>query len=506
MRHTKPTTLTVIVALILAVTLGAGCVRPTATPPEAGRQFDVLIRGGTVIDGSGAAALRADVGIDGERIVAVGDLSRSTGKRIVDATGLIVAPGFINAHSHTDENYQANRQAGSALLQGITTEIGGQDGRSPLDLDAFFRQVGERGSGVNLAMLAGQGAIRTSIIGNDSEPPDAAEMARMQALLRKAMDAGALGMSTGLEYTPGKNTGTAELAELAKAMAPFGGVYVTHMRNEGVRIEAAVAEALAIGEQAGVKVGLSHLKVLGASMAGRSSSIIATINAARQRGQLVLADVYPYQTPDYAQNLALSAVRNAYPPERIIIRRCKDGQYLERSLADIAASLGVTTEDAAQRILAVDGDTRVYVLLAASEDLIAFMQSDFTVFSNDAGAKPHYSVATQHLVHPRTHGAYPRILGRYVREQQVLSLTAAIHKATAQVADFYGLASRGRVAAGYYADLVIFAADQVIDNATFASPQEPPTGIIHVFVNGQQAVADSKLTEALAGQPVRRGQ
>jgi N-acyl-D-aspartate/D-glutamate deacylase len=497
--------LSFVVACALAATLLAGCLLPTASPLS-GRRFAVLIRGGQVIDGTGAPAVQADVGIDGDRIVAVGDLSRCDGEQVIEAAGLIIAPGFINAHSHTDENYQANRQAGSALLQGITTEIGGQDGRSPLDLDAFFKQMTQRGCGVNLAMLVGQGSIRTSVAGNDSDVPTATEMTRMQDRLRSAMEAGALGLSTGLEYTPGKNTGTSELAELARAMAPYDGVYVSHMRNEGTKVVAAVAEALSIGEQAGVRVALSHLKVLGASMAGQSAEVIAQVSSARQRGQQVMADVYPYQTPDYAQNLALSAVRNAYPAERIIIRRCAEAQYREQSLAQIAGSLGVTPQEAAQRILAVDGDTRVYIELEATEDLIAFMQADFTMFCNDASAKPRYSTATQHLIHPRTHGAFPRILGHWVRDNHVLSLPAAIHKATAQAADYYHLKDRGRVAAGCLADLVIFSADEIEDNATFASPQEPPSGIKHVFVNGRQAVADGKLTEVLAGRPLRRGQ
>ncbi|MGE5559613.1 MAG: N-acyl-D-amino-acid deacylase family protein [Chloroflexota bacterium] len=504
--------LLLILAMLAAPLFASGCGpgAPGANPPTAGEtppdRFDLIIRGGTVVDGTGAPGFIADVGIIGQRIAAVGDLAGKAAGETIDATGMIVAPGFINAHSHTDENYLATRGAESALMQGITTEIGGQDGRSPLDLDQFFADMAKGGSGVNQALLIGHGALRKAVMGTSPGKPSDAQLKAMQDLLRAGLEAGAVGLSAGLEYTPGKYADAAELSQLAAVLVPYGGIYAPHMRNEGTGLLDAVNETLTIGRESGAKVEIAHIKAVGERAAGLSQAAVAAIEAARANGQAVLADVYPYQTPDYAQNLRLADVYRCYTADRLVVKVAQDRSLLERSLADIAAGLGLAPAEAAAQLTAADPAIMVYALLETDDDLEAFLSADFTVFSNDAGAKPRYSAASAYLVHPRTYGAFPRIFGRYVRERQLLSLEMAVHKATAKVADYFGLVGRGRIAKGYYADLVVFSSTEIADRATFASPQEYPVGISHVLVNGTPAVRDGKPTGARAGMAVRRGQ
>lgn len=475
-------------------------------PADEPRHFDLLVRGGLVIDGSARPGFRADVGVQGDRIAAVGDLSGAEADVVIDAAGLAVAPGFINAHSHTYEYLAKAPGADADLMQGVTTVIGGVDGRSPWPLERFFRQVEERGAGNNQALFVGHGTVRGRVMGTADRPPSPRELEQMARLVRQAMEEGALGLSTGLEYVPGRYTRTDELIALARQIAPYGGVYSSHMRSEGDGVGDALAEALRIGREAGVPVNISHFKVVFRRNWGKLPALLAEIEAARAAGQVVVADVYPYLAPDYTSDLPLRGVWRQYPPEDLFIRRSRVAGAAGNTLAAYAAQLGVTPAEAARRLLAGDRDTAVTVFVGSEANLERLLRSPFTIISSDGGARPLLPEAQAARLHPRVYGAYPRVLARYVRERGVLSLEEAVHKMTGAPATFFGLRDRGFVREGMYADLVVFDPERIVDVADWVRPQAYPRGIVAVVVNGRVAVRDGRrVPGVLAGRALRGG-
>lgn len=473
--------------------------------------YDLVLQGGTILDGSGGEPRRADVGISGDRIAAVGDLSNAPGHRVLRVTGRYVAPGFINPHSHVDGALSADPQMAASLLQGITTEIVGMDGESPVDLPAFVSALeASEGFGVNLAVLVGHGAVRRAVMGHEARPATPSELQRMGLLVRAAMEAGALGLSTGLEYVPGRYAPTAELVQLARIVAEYGGVYVSHIRNERDRILAAVQEALEIGRLAGVPVHISHLKVARkpgwpaqrsvlVALARQVSELIA---AARAAGQAVTADLYPYPVPWYLTRRPFSQAYPAYPLETLE-PVLEELDTFGQTLADLASQWGTTPEQAAARLRRAYGDFPVAIHSVDEEVIRLLLAQPFTMVGVDAppAGDPRWGGTG----HPRGYGTYPRVLGRYVRELRRLTWPEAVHKMTGMVAETFGLEGRGLVGPGHFADLVVFDPATVRDRATYVDPRLAPTGVEHVIVNGRLAVENGQLVGPALGAEAAAG-
>jgi N-acyl-D-amino-acid deacylase len=508
------------IAMLLGAVLLVGCMTrpapqerpPAGKPPQQAQvpaQFDVVIKGGTIIDGSGGAGYPGDVALQGDKIVAVGDIGPYRAAREIDATGMVVAPGFINPHSHTHDyiNPFEDFDTTASLMQGITTEFGGVDGRSPLPLADELGRIEKNGTGVNFASFVGQNNIREAVMGEGNKAkPTADELQRMKAMVQESMAAGAFGLSTGLEYRLGPATSTEELIELVKVVKPFGGIYSTHLRSEGARLTEAVEEAIRIGAGAGVPVNISHLKVVGFPNWGKEDRVIGLIEGAIKNGQAVFADVYPYESPDYGINRTLDVGLGFMPPEYLVVTTANEPGYIGKTVAQIAKEQGIAADQTAVRLRTAD--LRVVALLNSEQAMIRFYQSDWAVVSTDGEAQPKLGDPSEALalsLHRRSYGSYPRLLGHYVREEQLLPLERMVQKMTGAVAERVGLKDRGLLKAGYFADIVLFNPETVADATTWLKPQEYPMGIAYVMVNGQMAVANGERVGGRPGRVLRFG-
>ena len=486
-------------------------------------QYDLVIRGGTVYDGSGAAGVRADLGVRGDRVAHFGELPEdATAGETIDATGLAVAPGFIDVHAHDDALVFTEPDMTGKSMQGVTTVVNGNcgagvvpyggisrwgDAEGAPEWDSYagyFAAIERHPPSINVAMLVGYGTMRAGAMGGAGErrPPTEDEAARIREGLREGLEAGAVGMSTGLIYEPGRYTTTDELAMIARECADFGALYASHTRNEGARVLEAHAEAIEIGRRAGVAVQISHHKASGEANWGAVAESLAQIEQARARGQDVTADQYPYT----ASSTVLAAmVQNASESgyeldgESIIIASCAGHEEWEgRSLAELAEELDLPVDQAAARILDAVPSTLIVHHSMSEDDVRMVLVHPTTMIGTDGlgyGSKPH----------PRHFGSYPRILGKYVREEGLLSLEAAIHKMTGMAAAKFELPGRGVIAVGAVADLVLFDPATVAEVSTYEDPRRAPAGMPHVIVNGVAVVRDGKHTHARAGRPVLRG-
>jgi N-acyl-D-amino-acid deacylase len=493
MRKAKTPGVGFLFTLILCVVL-AGC---------GGGGPSTLITGATVVDGTGQPRFEADVRIEGDRIAAVGELKRRPGETVIEAGGLVLAPGFIDTHSHVDYDIVEHRDAVSDISQGITTVITGQCGGSQLPLDEFFAGLEKKQPAVNIASFAGHGTIRDKVMGDDfARSASAEEIESMRALLIDDMEAGALGLSTGLEYDPGIYSTTDEIVELAKEVASHGGRYVSHIRSEDRRFWEAVDETLAIGRQAQVPVRISHLKLALRSLHGQTDKLLGILDQAREEGIEVTADIYPYTywqstltvmfpDRDYEdRQAALFAVEELSSPEDMLIPDFEpDPSLAGKTLAEIAALRGTdpaTTlmdlirEAEAMRVekkaKGEDDDIESIIAVSMKEaDIERMMTWPQINFCTDGGLDG---------THPRGFGSFPRVLGLYVRERQVMTLEQAVHKMTALAATSHGIPDRGRIEPGAFADLVLFDPETVADRATTEKPHARATGIENVWVNG----------------------
>ena len=505
----------------LRLTLAAVLFVPTLLHAQ---QLDLVIRNGSVLDGSGSPAVHADIGILGDRIVLIEPHIARPAKRTIDATGLVVTPGFIDPHTHTAADLSDPKRAHNApyLLQGVTTVATGNDGDSPTNIAATLAQWSRQGIGTNAALFIGQGTVRREIMQMSDAAPTPAQLEQMKSLVAKAMDGGAIGISTGLYYAPGSYATTEEVIEVSKVAAQHGGIYDTHIRDESsytIGLLASVRETIRIGKEAHIPVMISHIKALGADVWGQSTQVIALIDAARKAGLNVTASQYPYNAsgssvvaslvPRWAeadgklvQNLSDPALHDRLVQEMTenLVRRggadsllmtsSKDKSILGKTLAQIAKERHESPVDAAIQISA-NGDSSVASFNMKDADIEAFMRQPWVMTCSDGSNG-----------HPRKYGTFPRKLRDYVFDKPVITLPFAIRSSTSLPAQTLGLKDRGLLKQGYFADVLVFDPRTIRDLATYESPRVLATGVRYLTVNGQLAVDNGALTSTLAGRPL----
>ncbi len=470
------------------------------------------------MDGSGNPWLRADVGVSGDRIAAVGRLDGAAAGRVIDAGERLVTPGFIDVHSHAAEGIRRRslRQAQPLIAQGVTTFVANPDGGGPVDLAAQRTQLENGGIGPNVALLIGHGSVRSAVMGGENRAPSRAELERMIELVRRGMRDGAFGLSSGLFYTPGSYSKTDEVVALAAAAGESGGVYTSHIRDEAnytIGVLAAVDEVIAIAEQAHVIGIVSHMKALGPDSWGLSGRMILQLNAARARGVEVFADQYPYDASSTSLRAALLPL-GAAPDEAIVRENLKrrggagtiliaffapDRSLEGKTLAEIAKTRGKTPEQTALDLLA-QGNASIVSFNMSATDIEAIMKQPYTMASSD-GALVEPGAGHPH---PRDYGAFARRLAVYVRQLHAVGLEFAIRSMTSLPAAVFGIRDRGVIRPGAFADLVIFDPEAIEDRATYTEPQQLATGVSYVVVNGVVVLDDGKFTAALPGRVLRR--
>ena len=501
----------------LATLLSSGACATQPAAPGQGAAPAVLrgatvIVGALVIDGTGAPGRVANVRVGQGAIDAIGDAPPRPGDAVVDGAGLVLAPGFIDTHSHHDRGLLEIPDALGAVSQGITTVVVGNDGGSPFPLSDFFREVADAGVAVNVASYAGHGPIRRRVMGDDfRRPATPGEVEAMRRLLRQELDAGALGLSTGLEYDPGIYASTAEVIALAREAAAVGGRYISHMRSEDRALWDAVDETIRIGREADVPVQISHMKLAMRSLWGRAGELVDRLDRARASGVDITADVYPYTywqstmtvlfpERDFHDRAAAEfALRELAPPEGMLVARYEpEPAYEGRTLAEVARERDedpVTAYMAlVQRAVAADADESIIATSMHEDDVVRLLQWPHTNVSSDgalAGA------------HPRGFGAFTRVLGPMVREGH-LSLEEAVRRMTSLSAEHVGLEGRGVLRVGAPADLVLFDPAAVTDRATPEAPHAVSEGIRMVWVNGALVLRDGRSTGARPGGVLRR--
>jgi len=515
--------------LVLVLLLVAGAV-PARTQPA---PFDLLIINARLLDGSGNPWRAADIGIRGDRIAAVGRLRGASAVRTIDAAGRYAAPGFIDAHSHAagDLTREALRDARALVAQGITTIIGNPDGGGPIDLKAQRAALEKGGIGVNVGLLIGHGSVRSAVIGQADRAPTAEERAKMQALVAKAVGDGALGLSSGLFYAPGSFAKLDEVIALARTA---GGVYASHIRDEGnysIGLLAAVQEVIDVSDRAGVRGIVTHIKALGPDNWGLAAAAATRIDLARARGVDVLADQYAYEasstslaaavvprwaqaggTAEFRKRLSDSALREKIVGEirenirrrggaaSLVIASYSPDRALEgQSLDQIAEARRKPAEIAALEIVEA-GSASIVSFNMSEDDIVALMRRPWMMTSSDGGL----SLPGEGRPHPRNNGAFTRKLTRYVRERQVISLENAIRSMTSLTASTFGLAGRGTIEPGAFADIVVFDPAALRERATYADPHQMSEGMWLVLVNGQAAIQNGSFTGARAGRVIAR--
>jgi N-acyl-D-amino-acid deacylase len=524
------------VVLALGFTACAPRRSPGAAPATlaTGDTLDVLIAGGTVYDGMTASAQRVDVGLRGDRVLLVGTVpSGVVVKRRIEAQGLIVAPGFIDPHTHAYEGLPRlgleRRKNIGALMQGVTTVVLGADGRGPLEVRKVLDSAAVLGLGTNTYAMTGFGTVRSRVMGASSSPASAEQISAMRALIAQAMDEGAFGVGSGLFYAPQSYATTDEVLDVVSAARPYGGVYDTHQRDESsytIGLFASVQEAIRIGCESGLTTNIGHIKTLGVDVWGKADSVLGIMAAARSRGCRVTADQYPWTASGTGLSAALlPRWAQAGGRDSMLARMADDAQrarmleevrenlrrrggdstllltgggaaarpYIGKTLRDVALARGLAPDVAAVTLIREGADMSVASFNMIEDDIVRFMRDPFVMTSSDGSDG-----------HPRLYGTYPRKLRHYVLERGVISMARMVEASSAQVAQVYGLKDRGVLRPGAYADVIVFDPETVRDEATYVAPTRLATGMRWVFVNGVSAVDDGQPTGALAGRTLRK--
>jgi N-acyl-D-amino-acid deacylase len=502
-------------------------------PTEPAVEADVVLRGATLYDGSGSPGIIGDLAVRGERIVAVGRFTLAGKPRILDGKGLIVAPGFIDLHTHSDTPLQRpdTRANLCYLRQGVTTVVTGNCGAGPTDVAKYFRTLESGGIGSNVIHQAPHNNLRRRVMKNANRAPTADELRQMEELVDRAMKDGAWGLSTGLIYNPGTYAKTDELIALAKVAARHGGFYASHIRDEGAGVLAALDEALTIGREAKLPVHISHLKASGRSAWGLAADEIALIAKARKAGQAVSADQYPYiasstslaatlipasfregERKDYLERLndreqlarlrkiIASRLERQQGGKAIHIAACKARPAWQGK--DLAALAAAEKRPAADIVLEIErnGGAQIVNFGMKEEDVRLIMRQPFVATASDGASMV---PSADSVPHPRSYGCFARKIGRYAIEDQIIPLERALRSASGLPADILQLPERGYLKSGYYADVVVFDPKTYRDRATFDKPHQYATGVRYLFVNGKLVIDDGKFTNELAGKVLR---
>jgi dihydroorotase/N-acyl-D-amino-acid deacylase len=559
-------------AILLSGLLALGLLIAFSIAPAAQRsasRFDVIIRNGRIVDGSGAPWFRGDIAITGDRIASVGSMANATAATVIDATNLVVAPGFIDLLGQSEFNVLVDGRAASKILQGVTTEITGEGSSiAPVNdrliqeatpqarhfgvtldwrtLADYFKRLEDRSRpAINFGTFIGAGGVRNYVIGKDDRPATAAELEKMKQLVAQGMEDGALGLSTSLQYVPDRFASTAEITELGKIAARSGGVYFTHQRSESGRIFESLDEVFTIAERAGIPAEIWHLKTAYKANFGKMPEVLRRIEAARVRGVDVTANQYPY---DRAQNgldacLALwvregglekMIARLKDPAQRDRIKKDMeeanaetwenqwygsnggDGvmlssvldpalrKYEGMTFTEIGKATGKDPRDAVMDLVIADrGESSVIISIMTEDDVRTALRHPLVGVGTDAGARAEDGKLAESKSHPRAWGSFPRILGRYVRDEHLLSLEEAIRKMTSKAATRVHLGDRGLLRPGMMTDITIFDPETIRDVSTFSDPTHYSVGVKHVFVNGRAVVSNGAITKERPGRPLR---
>lgn len=546
--------------LVLAAVATLAAREAAGAPP-----LDLVLANGRVVDGTGAPWFRADVGIRGDRIAAMGDLSKAPARQRIDVQGRIVAPGFIDMLGQSELNVLVDPRVESKIRQGFTTEVTGEGlSVAPMngamiaeqkpwldrygltvdwtDLDGYWRRFRAARPTMNLATFVGAAQVRGVVLGLGDVQPTPDQLRRMEGEVEKAMRQGALGLSSALIYPPGSYARTPELVALARAAARHGGIYATHVRGEEDQVLDAVGEAIDIGREAKIPVEIWHLKVAFRRNFGRIGAVLERIEAARAQGVDVTADTYPYvagangldaNVPGWAKDGGVDAMLarfrdpaqrariareireggpgawapfSAAPPEDILLLSCVSQdlkRFMGKRLSEVAAEMGKAPEEALIDLVAADrANVTVARFLMSEEDVREIMRRPWVAFDTDAPGQATDGPFARDLTHPRAFGTAPRVLGRYVREEKVLRLEDAVRKLTSLPARRVGLWDRGVLRPGMAADVVVFDPDRIVDRATFENPDVYPEGVLHVLVNGRLVLEAGRMTDQRSGRPL----
>ena len=520
--------------------------------------FDIIIKNGRVIDGAGNPWFRADVGIQGEKIKKVGSLHGDKANEIIDVAGLIVCPGFVDLHTHSDLSFLVNSKADSKLTQGITTEMVGNCGNSAAPVTdsgkSFFvrgyedlglkwdwntvaeymGRLDKMGISLNIATLIGHGTVRASVLGFEARDPTPEELGSMKSLVDAGMKEGAFGLSSGLKYAPGCYAKTDEVVELCKVVQRYRGIYSTHIRNQGDFLIESVDEAIEIGQRSGVPVLISHLKVKMRNNWGKAGNMLRIIDEAREAGVDVTFDQYPYLagqtnsfaiTPGWAReggvNSFLERLKDpaqrkkieAEIPEHedwagaeniLIVQFSPDKSYVGKTLEEIAKLRKKTPASTmCDLLLEANGIVPVLIFHMWETDVRDIMTHHVQIVGSDGSSLAPYGILGRGKPHPRSYGCFTRFLGRYVIKEGLMSLEDGIRRMTSLPAQIAGLADRGLIRENMFADLIVLDPKNVLDIATFEEPHQYSKGIEYVFVNGKMAVEKGKFTGQLAGKALR---
>jgi N-acyl-D-amino-acid deacylase len=559
------------VSHLRSISVALGCAAAGALLAAQGGtgRYDILIRNGRIVDGTGAPWFHGEVAITGDRIAAVGPLPAASAATVVDASGLVVAPGFIDLLGQSEFNVLVDGRAASKVLQGVTTEVTGEGSSiAPVNdrlmqeaapaakhfgvvqdwwtLADYFRRLEERSrTAINVATFVGAGGIRNYVIGKDERPATAAELDEMRRLVAQAMEQGAVGLSTSLQYVPDRFASTDEIVELARVAARYGGVYFTHQRSEGARIFESLDEVFAIAARAQIPAEIWHLKTAYKAQFGKMADVLQRIEAARSRGLDVTANQYPYNRASNGLDACLplwvregglekmlSRLRD--PAMRDRIRKDMDDpgvtswenqwsganggdgvmlssvldpslrKYEGLTLTEIGKAMGKDPRDAVMDLVVADrGESSVITAIMDEDDVRTALRHPLVGVGTDSPAKAEDGKLAESKSHPRAWGSFPRILGKFVREEHALTMEEAIRKMTSKAAARVHLADRGILRPGMIADITVFDPAAIKDVATFENPNRYSTGVTHVFVNGGRVVADGAITSERPGRPLR---